>query len=48
MQQRSDEEEEADIICLSEFIRAKLVKHTDTHTHTQSLVLIPESHFRSD
>lgn len=46
MQQRSDEEEEADIICLSEFIRAKLVKHTDTHT--QSLVLIPESHFRSD
>lgn len=36
MQQRSDEEEEADIICLSEFIRAKLVKHTDTHTHTES------------
>lgn len=41
MKQRTDDEEEADIICLSEFIRAKLVTHTytSTHIHTQAHTL---------
>ncbi len=34
MQQRNDEEKKADIICLSEFIRVKLVTHTHAHTRT--------------